>query len=174
VGLAPSAVATLSLQAITTVAERAQQRTRFSRWLAAQRNKHYWRFFLVGFVAYILVTTLNIMSFNLRVIPLIMILSSALVPVTFVIFCWDEGAFADMPASTLGLAFLGGGVLSIVLVTLLYQSFGNLGAAPIMIGVIEETGKAAAVLWFLRDKRLRSELDGLVLGGSRRNGLCGH
>jgi hypothetical protein len=44
--------------------------------------------------------------------------------------------------------------------------------AALMVGFCEESAKAVAVLWFLRDKRLRSELDGLVLGAAAGMGFA--
>jgi len=161
-------VAEMPAQAVERIAARARRGSGLGAWLATQRDKRYWRVFLIGLGAYLV--SLFLLSLggapNPHLIPLVMLLASAVVPVTFVVFCWDVGAFADMSTTTLTLAFLGGGVLGIALTVLLDALVGSLGAAPLIIGAVEETGKGLAMLLFLRDRRLRSELDGLIIGAA--------
>ncbi len=161
-------VAEMPAQAVERIAARARGGSGIGAWLATQRDKRYPRVFLIGLAAYLV--SLSLLSLggspNPHLIPLVMLLASAVVPVSFVVFCWDAGAFADMSTTTLTLAFLGGGVLGIALTVLLDALVGSLGAAPLIIGAVEETGKGLAVLLFLRDRRLRSELDGLIIGAA--------
>jgi len=161
-------VAEMPAQAVERIAARARGGSGIGAWLATQRDKRYPRVFLIGLGAYLVSLALLSLggSPNPHLIPLVMLLASAVVPVTFVVFCWDVGAFADMSTTTLTLAFLGGGVLGIALTVLLDALVGSLGAAPLIIGAVEETGKGLAVLLFLRDRRLRSELDGLIIGAA--------
>jgi len=48
---------------------------------------------------------------------------------------------------------------------------GRAGQA-LIVGFCEETAKVAAVLWFLRDRRLRTEFDGLLLGAAAGMGFA--
>lgn len=64
-------------------------------------------------------------------------------------WCW--------PASSRGALLSGSGV--------------NAGQA-LIVGLCEKTAKVAAVLWFLRDRRLRTEFDGLLLGAAAGMGFA--
>ncbi len=159
----------------------AQARPRGLRALVrTQWGKRYWRVFLAGLVAYFGVSEVLRETGNLHLVPLVMLLASALVPVVFVMFCWEQNAFADMPLGVVGITFLGGAVLGLTIAAVLEPlllppeaSAGEitLGAA-LLIGVVEETAKVVPVLWFLRDRRVRSELDGLILGAAAGMGFA--
>lgn len=144
-----------------------------------QGRKRYWRVFLLGLLAYIVVGQVLSSTENPHLVPLAILLASSLVPVVFVIFCWEQSAFADMPPAVVGLTFLSGAILGLVIAAVVENaliqpsSTGgiDLGTA-IIIGVCEETAKVIAVVWFLRDKRLRSELDGLILGAAAGMGFA--
>jgi RsiW-degrading membrane proteinase PrsW (M82 family) len=140
-------------------------RARLLRWLKAQAPKSYWRIFVVGLLAYVICTVILYASSDLILVPTVILLGSALVPVTFLCFCWEEGAFRDMPAATVGLAFISGATLGIGSAVVL-EVFVFSAPGAFAIAAIEEAVKAAALVWFLRDRRLRSELDGLVLGAA--------
>ena len=145
-----------------------------------QGRKRYWRVFLVGILAYFVVGQVLTTTDNLHLVPLEMLIASALVPVVFVIFCWEQSAFVDMPPAVVGLTFLSGAVLGLTIAAvveplLLPSTTGSGGVdlgSAILIGVCEETAKIIAVAWFLRNKRLRSELDGLILGAAAGMGFA--
>lgn len=159
----------------------AQERPRGLRALVrTQWGKRYWRVFLAGLIAYFGVSEVLRETGNLHLVPLAMLLASALVPVVFVMFCWEQNAFADMPLGVVGITFLGGAVLGLTIAAVLEPlllppeaAAGEitLGAA-LLIGVVEETAKVVPVLWFLRDRRVRSELDGLILGAAAGMGFA--
>lgn len=146
--------------------------------IRSEAPKRYWRVLLVGLAAYAGVSAVLTSTGNLHLVPLVLLLASALVPVVFVLFCWEQNAFADMPPAVVGVTFLSGAVLGLTLAALvepffLAQNAGTitLGAA-LAVGVVEEGAKVASVLWFLRDRRLRSELDGLILGAAAGMGFA--
>lgn len=159
----------------------AQERPRgLSGLVRTQWGKRYWRVFLAGLIAYFGVSEVLRETGNLHLVPLVMLLASALVPVVFVMFCWEQNAFADMPLGVVGMTFLGGAVLGLTIAAVLEPlllppeaAAGEitLGAA-LLIGVVEETAKVVPVLWFLRDRRVRSELDGLILGAAAGMGFA--
>jgi RsiW-degrading membrane proteinase PrsW (M82 family) len=148
--------------------------SRLRAWFGRQAPKRYWRVFLLGLLAYIAADLLVNFDLNRHAIPLVILLASALVPVTFVIFCWEEGAFADMPATIVGLTFVSGAVVGLLVAGFLEDLFliDVPIFGPFIVGIIEEGAKAGAVVWFLRDRRLRSELDGLVLGAAAGMGFA--
>src|SRR5262249_39160060 len=45
-------------------------------------------------------------------------------------------------------------------------------STALVIGLVEETAKVVSVVWWLRDRRLRSELDGLILGAAAGMGFA--
>jgi len=145
----------------------------FKVWLKRQIKRRYWRIFLVGLAAYLVSLQALQTTDNPHLVPLVMLLASTLVPVCFVVFCWEAGAFVDMPLSVVGLTFISGGVLGLLLAAILEPTLvlGSGFGAALGIGLCEESAKAVAVAWFLRDRRVRSELDGLVLGAAAGMGF---
>jgi protease PrsW len=143
-------------------------------WLARQRPKHFWRVLLVGSLGLLgAEATLGVLSAPL-LIGLVVTLGSALMPITFLIFCWDQDFLADMPVHVVALTFVSGAVLGLGLalaVEVLVVNDRNLLSA-LEVGVIEETAKALAVFWFLRNKRLHNEIDGLILGAAAGAGFA--
>lgn len=148
--------------------------------LRSQASKRYWRVFLLGLLAYGVVAQVTSTTTNLHLVPLEMLLASALVPVVFVIFCWEQNAFADMPASVVGITFASGAVLGICLAAIFEPLLIPHTAAEsgitlpvaLIVGLVEETAKVISVVWFLRNRQLRSELDGLILGAAAGMGFA--
>jgi RsiW-degrading membrane proteinase PrsW (M82 family) len=158
-----------------------QRENGWARFFRTQWPKLYWRIFLLGLVAYVVVTQVLLLTQNLHMVPLELLLASALVPAVFVIFCFEQNAFADMPFGVVSVTFMSGAILGLTLAAVLEPlllpptiasgSAITLSAA-LLIGLCEETAKVISVLWFLRDKRLRSELDGLILGAAAGMGFA--
>ncbi len=142
-------------------------------WIGLEWRKHYWKVLLVGLIllfgAEYLLSVVG-QSALLLVIPL----AAALMPVTFFIYCWDSDYLSDMPRWIPWGAFISGAVLGVTLAFILEMIFVNgdsLGAS-MAIGFIEESCKALAVVWFLRSRRLRSEIDGVILGAAAGAGFA--
>ncbi len=148
--------------------------SRFIRWLKRQRGKYYWRVFLVGLAGYIAATVVLKDTDNPHLVPMALIVGSAVVPVAFVRFCVDEGAFADMPVQVVGFTFVSGAIMGLLLAAILESNL-VVDRSPlpwIMVGLAEESAKLVAVILFLWNRRLRSELDGLVLGAAAGMGFA--
>jgi RsiW-degrading membrane proteinase PrsW (M82 family) len=143
--------------------------------LRVQLSRRYWRVFLAGLLLYIIVGQVLIWSFNLHLVPIYLLLASALVPVTFVVFLWDMNALADMPPAPVVMTFFWGAVLgctaATVLETLLPAGTGALLPA-LVTGACEEVAKVLAVIFVLRDRRFRLEFDGLILGAAAGMGFA--
>ena len=152
-----------------------------ARFIRTEWPKLYWRIFLLGLMAYIVVTQVLLITQNLHMVPLELLLASALVPAVFVIFCFEQHAFADMPFGVVSITFMSGAILGLTIAAVLEPlllpptiasgSAITLSAA-LLIGLCEESAKVVSVLWFLRDRRLRSELDGLILGAAAGMGFA--
>lgn len=143
-------------------------------WLQRQAGKRYWLVLLTGLAAFLAATAALNRTENSHLVPLVLILGSAVVPVTFVRFCYEEGAFAGIPSSTVAITFVSGAVLGILIAALLEPAFvtGTGFGAAVGVAACEEAAKVAAVIWFLRDRRLDRELDGLVLGAAAGMGFA--
>ncbi len=142
-------------------------------WFGLEWRKNYWKVMLVGlallFFAEYLLTVIGKPAL-LIVIPL----AAALAPVTFFIYCWDSDYLSDMPRWIPWGAFISGALLGVTLAFILEQIFvnGDSLSASMAIGFIEESCKALAVVWFLRSRKLRSEIDGVILGAAAGAGFA--
>ncbi len=146
--------------------------------LGQERHRVYWRILLIGLLAYVATQQILVTTNNLHLVPLTMAIASALVPIVFVVFCWEQSAFAGMPASVVASTFAAGAILGLSISALVEPLFLSASGSSItlksalIVGSVEEFAKLVAVLWFLRDKRLRSELDGLILGAAAGMGFA--
>ncbi|HET9017880.1 MAG TPA: PrsW family glutamic-type intramembrane protease [Thermomicrobiaceae bacterium] len=168
-----AAEATISPEAINAAIRQAQA-SRLGRWIARQRPLRYWKVFAVGLLAYVAAAQVLLSNGNPHLVPLVTLLASALVPVSFVVFCWEQGAFADIPPLTVGLAFVSGSTLGLLMAAILEPALITGGGFPeaLTVGIVEEAAKAAAVMWFLTRDRRNRELDGLVLGAAAGMGFA--
>ncbi|HKV85528.1 MAG TPA: PrsW family glutamic-type intramembrane protease, partial [Ktedonobacterales bacterium] len=176
-GAGPSPIASSAHPYYAMMAQPAQGR--LAGIFRSQARMRYWRVFLLGLIAYAVVAQVTASTANLHLAPLEMLLASALVPVVFVIFCWEQNAFVDMPPAVVGITFASGAVLGISIAAiveplLIPNSVATTGITlpiAVIIGLVEETAKVISVAWFLRNRRLRSELDGLILGAAAGMGF---
>ncbi|HZU38259.1 MAG TPA: PrsW family glutamic-type intramembrane protease, partial [Gemmataceae bacterium] len=160
--------------AVTPFPTPAKKRRRIRGWWARNRSKRWWRFLLVGLAAYILATISLSVIPNPHAVPLVLILGAGLVPFVFVRYCWEEGAFADMPITALVPVFLYGAIAGLLLAGVLeqYLVFSLTLTGALTVGLIEEGSKAGVAVFASRKMRLRSEFDGLVLGAAAGMGFA--
>jgi protease PrsW len=145
-----------------------------SGWWARRQHQHYWRVFLVGALGLVGTEAALSVAATPLLIGLVLTLGAALVPVTFLTYCWDQDFLADMPARVVVLTVVSGAVLGLALaiaVEMLVVHDNTFGSA-VAVGMIEESAKAIAVVWFLRDRRLHNEIDGLILGAAAGAGFA--
>src|SRR5437588_543937 len=62
---------------------------------------------------------------NPHLVPLDLLLASALVPITFVIFCWEENTLTDLPLPIVGVTFLIGASFSLFVADVLEGLFAS-------------------------------------------------
>jgi RsiW-degrading membrane proteinase PrsW (M82 family) len=147
--------------------------SRFGAWLRAEARKRYWKVFLVGLV--LLIISEILLSFNVSgSLILVVPIASALMPVTFVVYCWDSDYLADMPRWIPWVVFSTSAVLGVTLALILETRFVNneLLSGSLLVGLIEESCKALAVVWVLFNRKLRSEIDGVILGAAAGAGFA--
>ncbi len=144
-------------------------------WIGLEWRKHYWKVLLIGLILliageYMLSPNILGASALFFVIPI----GAALAPVTFFIYCWDSDYLSDMPRWIPWGAFISGAALGVTLAFILEVVFvhGDSLGASLAVGFIEESCKALAVVFFLRSRRLRSEIDGVILGAAAGAGFA--
>jgi len=156
-----------------------QPQSGLARFFSGLGPKWWWKVFLIGLAGYIVSAIVLGATANPHLVPLVMLLASAIVPVTFITFCWEQNVFTDMPLPVVALAYIGGGVIGLLIASILEpilvptSATGGLSLpAAFMVGLIEESAKVVPVLFFLRDRRLRTELDGIILGAASGMGFA--
>ncbi len=143
--------------ALATTVLRAGARIAGSTWL---------RVLAGGSTVYGLVTAAAIDTQNLHLLPVVLLLGAALIPVTFVVCVFER---LDVPAAVLpvlAVCCAAGGSLGVAAASVLeYGTLRDLGALPMLaVGLIEETVKLAVPLWLLVRGRFPQRAQGLLLG----------
>lgn len=110
---------------------------------------------------------------NVLLIPSIIIATSFLLPVVFVLYLAKVNALGDTPGGILLVIFGLGGLMGVLAALLLYRLVPAEGWIPpgFVNGLVEEIAKPLPVLWLLARRRYRFELDGLVFGAAAGMGF---
>lgn len=122
---------------------------------------------VVGVVLFELVRRTLVATQNPNFVPSLILLGAAVVPAAFLTFVAGRRLPVDLPASTLAMTALLGGVIGTVVAgTLEYDTLQRLGALPMVaVALIEETAKLLVPLVLLVLPRFRrGPANGLVLG----------
>lgn len=128
----------------------------------------------VGLVLFVLATIVLFLTGNANLYPTVILIGNFLVPVVFVAFLYDHQHLSMLSIETIGQSFLLGGTLGVLgaslLESLLLHPSGpnqglSLGSA-LLVGLIEEGSKIAAVVFLARKLHPRPEIDGLLMGAA--------
>jgi len=111
---------------------------------------------------------------NPNLFPTVVLIGNFLVPVVFVMFLYEHRHLSNLTPRTMLRSFTIGGALGLLGASLLEPlllppspRFGQLSTAgALLVGLIEEGSKIAAVLILARRTRQRTEMDGLLLGAA--------
>jgi RsiW-degrading membrane proteinase PrsW (M82 family) len=133
------------------------------------RHRRAWlRIFFGGLLLWLAATVVTFITLNANLVPTVILLGSFLVPVTFVAYAFEHWASDSMTEHTIFVGFVYGGVLGVLLASLLEAPIAGQQSLLTFVGVglIEEGCKLAA-LWFVA-RRLRTfwTRDGIVLGAA--------
>lgn len=104
---------------------------------------------------------------NTNVVPGAMFIGALLVPLTVIIFFWEMNVPRNISIIDVISMFFVGGVFSLVVTLLLFEIFpaGELNyAGAIVVGLVEEIGKALVVAYYIKKRNPRYKLNGLLLG----------
>lgn len=141
-----------------------------------QRGGRLWlRALLIGLALFIVSTLVMFLTGNPNLYPTVILIGNFLVPVVFVAFLYDHQHISTLSLDTVATSFILGGILGVlgasVLESLLLPVHANpnqglsLGTG-LLVGLIEEGSKIAAVIFLARRMTHTSEMDGLLLGGA--------
>jgi len=117
---------------------------------------------------YILLLVALLLTGNPNLFPSLVMVGSFTVPVAYVAFLYERRHFSRLKMPTVSLAFLYGGLVSILATSFLGPLFViqfDLGEA-LAVGLVEEFAKILGVLVIARRRRHDSEMDGLILGAA--------
>ncbi len=139
-----------------------------------QRGGRGWLHVLwVGLVLFIIATLVMFLTGNLNLYPTVILIGNFLVPVVFVAFLYDHQHLSSLTLDTIGQSFILGGILGVlgasVLEALLIPAPVKPGqgltlGSAMLVGLIEEGSKIAAVMFLARRMRHTAMMDGLLLG----------
>jgi RsiW-degrading membrane proteinase PrsW (M82 family) len=129
---------------------------------------------LTGSGLFVAGSLLLLVTRNPNLFPTVVLIGNFLVPVVFVMFLYEHRHLSNLTPRTMLRSFTIGGALGLLGASLLEPlllppspGFGRLSApGAVLVGLIEEGSKIAAVLILARRARQRTEMDGLLLGAA--------
>lgn len=113
------------------------------------------------FALYIGYTSFN----NINFLPGVIAVGSFMVPIALLVFFWEMDVPRNISFYKVIKMFFFGGIMSLLITILLFSFFDD-KITEIIIGIVEETGKVAAILLFIKDKRFKYILNGLLIGAA--------
>lgn len=123
------------------------------------------RVFLIVSIAY-LGFFLGVSLFgNINFIPGLIMVGAFAVPFSTLIFFWEMNAPQNIAIYKIVYVVLIGGILS-MLVALVFYDILRHNINPITIGIVEELSKVLTVIYFVRHKKYKYVLNGLLLGAA--------
>ncbi|MEW6363876.1 MAG: PrsW family glutamic-type intramembrane protease [Acidobacteriota bacterium] len=137
----------------------------------------FWRV-LAGAVGTYALLRLGYQQFqNPNFIPGMIVIGSFVVPFSVVVLLFELNTPRNVSVYQVGKLILFGGALSLILTSVLFQVLPGSGVGdliPAMLtGVIEETGKALALLIMVRSMRYPYQLNGVLFGAAVGAGFAG-
>lgn len=126
-------------------------------------------------VVFVLLVLLLKVFGNENAYPGIIFIGSLVIPFSLLIFFWEVNAPRNISIFNVVKIFFIGGVFSF-LVTMFLNEIFYLGPltyfGAIMTGIIEETGKVIVIAYFLRGKKEKYILNGLLIGAAVGAGVA--
>ncbi|MEV4805099.1 PrsW family glutamic-type intramembrane protease [Nonomuraea sp. NPDC049421] len=125
------------------------------------------RIFLTGLVLWLATVIVTGWTGNSNLVPTVVLFGSFLVPVTFVVWAYGRGRSPVVTVELLFQAFVIGGVLGVLGASLLESWLIRPSLLMyVLVGLIEEGVKLAALVFVTRRVARRSIKDGVVLGAT--------
>ncbi len=120
-----------------------------------------------GAVLFVIVERALVATGNINLAPSVILLGAFTVPIAFTAYVYQRIADFDVSVATLAMCTLWGGILGVVLASLVEaRTIQHLGVASALgVGLIEEAAKLVVPLGiFFFGRRYAHEADGLVIG----------
>ncbi|GAA1618739.1 hypothetical protein GCM10009733_013830 [Nonomuraea maheshkhaliensis] len=125
------------------------------------------RIFVTGFALWLATVAVTAWTGNSNLVPTVVLFGSFLVPVTFVVWAYGRGRSPGVTVELLFQAFVVGGVLGVLGASLLESWLLRPSILMyVLVGLIEEGVKLAALIVVTRYMTRRFTRDGLVLGAT--------
>lgn len=142
----------------------------------ARRGGRSWFHVLwVGILLFILATVIMFFTGNFNLYPTVILIGNFLIPVVFVTFLYDHQHLSLLSTETIGRSFGIGGILGVLGASVLEALLVKVPVLPnqglslgssLLVGLIEEGCKIAAVMFLARKMRHTTQIDGLLLGAA--------
>lgn len=123
-------------------------------------------FLLLVFIFVCLMVIYHVFG-NRIILPGLMFLGSVVIPFSMVTFFWETNIPRNIPLLEVLVMFLVGGAASIIPTMMGYTIFGHADMSlpgAILIGTIEEAGKALIIILILHTKNYKYILNGILVG----------
>src|SRR5713226_4081932 len=141
-----------------------------------RRGRWGWlRALLIGVVLFVITTVVMFLTGNPNLFPTVILIGNFLVPIVFVAFLYDHQHMSELSLDTVATSFCLGGILGVISASILeslllpltiHSNQGLSLGSGLLVGLIEEGCKIAAVIFLARRMSHTSEMDGLLLGGA--------
>src|SRR5438876_9872235 len=128
-----------------------------------------------GIVLFVASAVVMFLTNNPNLFPTVILIGNFLVPVVFVAFLYDHQHLSSFTPETIGRCFILGGILGVlgayVLETLLIPAPSKAGqglslSSAMLVGLIEEGCKIAALMFLARHMPHKRQIDGLLMGAA--------
>lgn len=136
------------------------------------RRRSWWRILVVGAVLYFAAMRLLAASGNVHLAPIAILVGAFLVPVAYVTYLYESDALYDLPASTVALAFLSGGLIGVLAAQVIEARLLALPLGVVGVALSEELGKPLGALWFARRIPSGDGRHGFLLGAAAGMGFA--
>ncbi|WP_188188757.1 PrsW family intramembrane metalloprotease [Nonomuraea sp. SYSU D8015] len=125
------------------------------------------RVFLIGLVLWLATVVTTGWTRNSNLVPTVVLFGSFLVPVTFVVWAYGRERSPRVTVELMFRAFVVGGVLGVLGASLLESWLVRPSLVMyVLVGLIEEGVKLAALMFVTRRMTTRSAMDGVMLGAT--------
>ena len=138
-------------------------------------GREWLRVLFTGLSLFVVLTVVMFLTHNPTLYPTVILIGNFLIPVVFVTFIYDHQHLSSLSLQSIAQSFVLGGLLGVLgasileplLVAPLSQSHHVLSlSGALLVGLIEEGSKIAAVLFIARRWRHNAEIDGLLMGAA--------
>jgi RsiW-degrading membrane proteinase PrsW (M82 family) len=111
---------------------------------------------------------------NTNLLPGLMMMGSFAVPFSILILFFETNVLRNISLYQVLKMVLVGGILSLIVTSFLYEFFAKLGSGigVVTVGIVEEIGKAAALLLVINKLKYRWTLNGMLLGAAIGTGFA--